>query len=195
MSLTLLPLPSALESAYTRSTRVTNNACLEAAIDRPADARREARHRGDAVPKRAAVAEQRCEPTRGAPRWRGNGSVTFTNVAVGGPCGEAWCLRLERLHVRHRFFHTQRVRLLGARREVGGGCTSECLPTAGALLSSNNQSRFCKSSGETYRSRVDTGNDSISFLAFSDRIVIDTEFLGNEMNNPPLLRRKRPRER
>ena len=54
---------------------------------------------------------------------------------------------------------------------------------------------FCKSSGGTYRSRVDAGNDGIPFLTLSNRIVIDTEFLGNEMDDPPLLGREGSRER
>jgi hypothetical protein len=42
--------------------------------------------------------------------------------------------------------------------------------------------------------RIDTRDDGVSLLAFADGIMVHAQFLGNEMDDPPLLGTKSPRE-
>ena len=45
------------------------------------------------------------------------------------------------------------------------------------------------SSEEAYRSWIYSCNDRITFVALTNRVVINAEFLSNQVHNPPLFRR------
>lgn len=54
----------------------------------------------------------------------------------------------------------------------------------------NITSCFCTHSGRVYAS-----NDGVPVFTLTNRVVIDTEFLSNEMHSPPLFGTQSPRER
>ena len=111
--------PACTESSDTRaawlSHDTTTRILVQASIDRAHDARRKAWHRRHgATPKSAA--KQGPEASWRAARRRGDGGITLSDVSVGCTCGKAWGLRMQSLHVGHRFFHAKGVCELRLRR-------------------------------------------------------------------------------
>lgn len=110
------PLPEATNARTTWLSNHTTRALVEIAINGTGDSSRQTRHRRDsaAVPT-TIIAEQRAKPTRGAARRRGDSGVALTDISVGCTCSQAWSLRVQGLHVRHRLFHAEGSSELGLR--------------------------------------------------------------------------------
>ena len=126
MCLTFAPLPARLKSTVTGPTRLTNNSSIKPI----GDARREAGNGRNSVSE-GGVAEESGEASRRAPRWRCDGCVSLTNIAIGSTSDETRCLRLQRLHIWHGLLHTQRLRLGSRSGQEGRRSARERLTNGG----------------------------------------------------------------
>jgi hypothetical protein len=113
------PVAPCAEAADTWSAGLSDNAASGAFVQSVATvhdsghAGREAGNGRDGITECRAVAEKRLKSAGRSAGGRGDRCVAFANVAVGGTSAETRRLRVQRFHVRHRFF--------GAKGAVGQG--------------------------------------------------------------------------
>jgi len=75
------------------------------------------------------------------------------------------------------------------------GCDVDPVAAAAIIMAEFVSERPSRSENVTYPIRINARNNGVSFFAFSHRIMIHAQFLGNQVHNPSLLGTQSPRKR